>query len=187
MNCRTVVSAALIAVCLGASGAAAQGIGLSYPVAYGQYGPVYWPSSAYYGSTITSSYASGFAPNPAPYEPAPAPAYAPPTYPAPAYPAPAYPQPAYPQPAYPAPAYPAPTPVYQPVVTTWSMPWCTARSVVTTYTPVYPAYSPRTVTSYSVPVYQTAATVPAGPRVFIRPKVYVEGQPLRNLLRAITP
>ena len=47
------------------------------------------------------------------------------------------------------------------------------------------AYSP-----VSAPVYPAAYAVQpvaAGPRVWVKPKVYVEGQPLRNLLRAITP
>ena len=33
------------------------------------------------------------------------------------------------------------------------------------------------------------APVPAavGPKVWVHPKVYVEGQPIRNLIRAVTP
>ena len=52
------------------------------------------------------------------------------------------------------------------------------------YTPTYVA-SPATC---EVPVAQpVAAAVPAGPKVWVHDKVYVQGQPLRNLLTAITP
>ncbi len=47
------------------------------------------------------------------------------------------------------------------------------------------AYSPVPAAVY--PAAYAAQPVAVGPRVWVKPKVYVEGQPLRNLLRAITP
>jgi hypothetical protein len=135
--------------------------------------------------------------------------YAQPTYVQPAYAQPAYVQPTYAQPAYLQPTYPQPTyvtqaayarpayvptayvrPVYvaRPMVVAYPAP--VYRPVVQTYVPTYAAYPAATAPSCSVPTYQaTAVTVPppVGPRVVVHQKVYVEGQPLRNLLTAITP
>jgi len=63
--------------------------------------------------------------------------------------------------------YPAPTVVYMPVA---------AR---------YPA-SPYAGYAPVAGGYPVAATSP-GRKVWVHPKVYVEGQPIRNLLKAITP
>jgi hypothetical protein len=41
--------------------------------------------------------------------------------------------------------------------------------------------------AYTPVAYTPAAAVATGPRVWVKPKVYVEGQPIRNLLKAITP
>jgi len=38
-----------------------------------------------------------------------------------------------------------------------------------------------------VGAYSPVVAAPAGPPVIIRPTVYVPGQPIRNILRAITP
>ena len=74
--------------------------------------------------------------------------------------------------------------------------------VVTYYAPtptyVYPPAPVPTVTYYSGPAYSAAAptyapSVVAYPPVYygrpvvVRPKVYVYGQPVRNVIRAITP
>lgn len=40
---------------------------------------------------------------------------------------------------------------------------------------------------YYPPIYQPYPTYVYGPRVWVHPKVYVEGQPVRNFFRAITP
>jgi hypothetical protein len=51
-------------------------------------------------------------------------------------------------------------------------------------------YSPVIAAGYNAPVYTAyspPAAVPVGPKVWVHPKVYVEGQPIRNLLKAITP
>ncbi len=77
-----------------------------------------------------------------------------------------------------------------------------AQTVVTYYPPTAPVttyYAPAVpVTTYyaPAPIY-TAPPVPVTtyyapavtytPRYIVRPKVYVRGQPIRNVLRAITP
>jgi hypothetical protein len=48
------------------------------------------------------------------------------------------------------------------------------------------------VAPMAAPYYVASPLVPAGPyyygrRVIVRPKVYVVGQPVRNVLRAVTP
>jgi hypothetical protein len=48
--------------------------------------------------------------------------------------------------------------------------------------PTYVTYAPAP-TGYVT----AAAPVSAGPKVWVHPKVYVEGQPIRNLIRAVTP
>jgi hypothetical protein len=63
--------------------------------------------------------------------------------------------------------YPAPTVVYMPVA---------ARYPASPYA----GYAP-VAGGYPVPA------TPAGRKVWVHPKVYVEGQPIRNLLKAITP
>jgi hypothetical protein len=65
-------------------------------------------------------------------------------------------------------------------------------SVATTYVPAVPAYTTyypsRYVTYYgpTVTVYPTYYVRP-GWSIFGAPRVYVAGQPVRNVLRAITP
>ena len=63
---------------------------------------------------------------------------------------------------------------------------------VVTYRPAFPGYAPPTVgpTAAYYPTtgyYPATAAYPAGRTVIVRPKVYVSGQPIRNILRAITP
>lgn len=58
--------------------------------------------------------------------------------------------------------------VYAPQVVTY-------RPVITTYRPVVTTYRP------------VGPTVVYPGTVVVRPKVYVRGQPVRNVLRAITP
>lgn len=210
MNRRTLVSVALLVLCLGVSAASAQGVDLRYPVAYSdQTGPVYYQNTVLYGSTPTSSVSTTYAIDRAPYEPAPA--YTPP--------AAVYTQPASTY-AAPAPVYSQPAPTYVASVATCSQPttvcWqtvapicaqpCSVRqTVVTGYAPTSVAYAPRVaytptvayapttacaatyVAAYNSGTYTVPAAVPGAPRVWVRPKVYVEGQPIRNLLRAITP
>lgn len=64
---------------------------------------------------------------------------------------------------------------YRPVVSTYQPVVSTYQPVVSTYRPVVTAYSPAVSYGY------------AGSPVVVRPKVYVPGQPIRNVLRAITP
>lgn len=83
--------------------------------------------------------------------------------------------------APPAVTYYGPVVVQRPAVVT--------RAPVTVYRPVVPEAA---VTVYS-PIESAPAVVPASPvlvtgrPVIVRPKVYVRGQPIRNVLRAITP
>ena len=78
--------------------------------------------------------------------------------------------------------YTQPTYVARPVVANYYTP--AYRPVVAGYTPTYVA-SPATC---EVPVAQPVVpAVPAGPKVWVHEKVYVQGQPLRNLVTAITP
>ena len=186
MNFRTPVVAAMVALCLGVSAASAQGIDLRYPVAYDdRSGPVYYQNTVYYGSAPSAAVNTGYAIDPAPAYPQPAPVYTPParvyTPPAPTYPRPA-------------PAYRPPATVYcQAVAPAYTQPCYARQSVVARYTPTYVAYTPRVaysptyLTAYNVAAYQAPAAAPVGPRVWVHPKVYVEGQPIRNLIKAITP
>lgn len=87
--------------------------------------------------------------------------------------------------------YAAPVVTYRPIVAAPYVNCAACRPAVSVAQP-YATYSPIVVpaTAYRpVPVYNTAAApVPAGPKVIVKPKiVYVEGQPIRNFLRAITP
>lgn len=97
----------------------------------------------------------------------------------------------------PAPAS-VPVTTYQPITTyrpvTQYQPTTTYRPVtsyqpMTTYQPTT-AYRPVTVYRPTVdapPVAVPVNAIPVGPEVIVRPKVYVRGQPLRNMFRAITP
>lgn len=94
---------------------------------------------------------------------------------------------------------PSPTVTYAPVVTyapavNYAPPApympvaarCVAPNV--SYMPVVARYPAPTYVTYApVAGAYPATPAPAGPRVWVHPKVYVEGQPIRNLLRAITP
>ncbi len=191
MNCRTLVPAALVALCLGAFAASARGVDLRYPVSFDdRTGPVYYQNAVLYQPVLTAKVDAS-----RPLDPAP-------TY---AQPAATYSQPA-PTYAQPAPTYSQPAPVYsQPVAPTYVAPSYVRQSVTTTYAPIRVkyaprltyapavtytprvAYSPTCVSTYRTPVHQTPTPVVTGPRVYVRPKVYVEGQPIRNLIRAITP
>jgi hypothetical protein len=114
------------------------------------------------------------------------PAYAQPAYVQAAY---AQVRPAYAQPAYVQAAYAQPVYVSRPVV--FSQPAVMYRPVVQTYTPTYAALPAAPAVTYSAQAYgqmpAAAAPVEVGPKVWVHPKVYVEGQPIRNLLKAITP
>lgn len=82
-------------------------------------------------------------------------------------------------------AGPVPVAVYRPVPV--------AIPITTVYQPVVPAYAP--VVAYRpmvvpapVPVvYGAPAVVYAGRPAVVRSKVYLPGQPVRNILRAVTP
>ncbi len=92
-----------------------------------------------------------------------------------------------PMPGSPVVAGTVPTVNYPPAVTYVPV---TSRYVAPTvaYMPVMARYPASPYRTYA-PVaggYPGAATA-AGPKVWVHPKVYVEGQPLRNILRAITP
>jgi hypothetical protein len=111
--------------------------------------------------------------------------------------------------------YAAPPVYYAPAAATYTRP-AVATNYVAAYaptvvptsvvyrsaaTPVYPVASYPTPVTVAYPtaamgpypfattVAYTPAPAPAanGPRVWVHPKVYVEGQPIRNLFRAITP
>lgn len=87
-------------------------------------------------------------------------------------------------------AAPVPAVVYRPVPV--------MVPAVTVYQPVVPAYAP-VVAAYPplvayrpmvVPppvVYGAPPVVYAGPPAVVRPRVYIPGQPVRNVLRAVTP
>ncbi len=69
-----------------------------------------------------------------------------------------------------------------------------AAPVTTYYAPVVSPpvttyYAPAPVTTYYAPAATTVVATPvvAARPVIIRPKVYIPGQPVRNVLRAITP
>ena len=91
---------------------------------------------------------------------------------------------------------PLPTTVYSPVLPDPVMQAPIMQAPVAAPGIVYPPYTafyaPRRVVYrpyYARPVvvgYPPAAVV-AGRPVIVRPKVYVSGQPIRNVLRAITP
>jgi hypothetical protein len=88
-------------------------------------------------------------------------------------------------PAAPAVAYYAPAPVvgYGPVVATSYY----APQVAYYAAPApYVVASPVVTTAYYAPAPVAVAPV-YGPAVVVRPKVYIYGQPVRNVLRAVTP
>ena len=176
-----------------------------------------WTSEATYTKTVTTTTVTTYtpayqtngyvqpwnnAPDAAPaYAPAPQPQptvvqtnYMQPTYAAPAYNQPIALQANYTQPTYVAFGQPAvPATYVQPVA--YAQPAPAARPVVVNYTPVYrtviAGYTPTYVagpTTCEVPVAQPVLPAPpAGPKVWVHEKVYVQGQPLRNLVTAITP
>jgi hypothetical protein len=89
--------------------------------------------------------------------------------------------------------YARPAVAYRPTVTQYIQPAVAYRPVVT-YERPYVAYRPVIAAGYNAPVYTAylppaaaPVAVPAGPKVWVHPKVYVEGQPIRNLWKAITP
>ena len=80
----------------------------------------------------------------------------------------------------------APTVTYSPVRYVPVANRCVTPTV--SYMPVVARYpAPNYVTYAPVTGAYATAPAPAGPKVWVHPKVYVEGQPIRNLLRAITP
>ncbi len=86
-------------------------------------------------------------------------------------------------------------PVCRPVPAAQPVPYAAAYAPpVATYRPavtvnyVQPTIAYGTVpTSAYLPAVSGAQPVAVAPRVWVKPKVYVAGQPIRNLLRAITP
>jgi hypothetical protein len=72
---------------------------------------------------------------------------------------------------------------FRPAITYYSAPVATT----TYYAPTTTYYAP-TMTYYTPTTAYYAPTVAyAAPSVIVSPKVYVRGQPIRNILRAITP
>jgi hypothetical protein len=91
---------------------------------------------------------------------------------------------------YYSPYSPAPVASYGPVVSTsYYAPETVYYAAPTPYyaapTPYYVA-SP-VATPYYVASPYVAAPAYYGPSVIVRPKVYVRGEPVRNLIRAVTP
>jgi len=77
----------------------------------------------------------------------------------------------------------------QPVVYTPVAARYPAQTYVT-YSPVVARYPAQRCVAYAPPANDylaAAAAAHPGKTVWVHPKVYVEGQPIRNLLRAITP
>jgi hypothetical protein len=82
------------------------------------------------------------------------------------------------------PAYPPVVVHHAPVAMT------VAPVVVTQYAPTVVNYVPAAPTVVYQPIVTTVPApvyVPVGRPVIVRPKVYVPGQPVRNVFRAITP
>jgi len=95
-------------------------------------------------------------------------------------------------PASPAPvvAYYAPAPVmsYSPVVTaSYYMPQTVYYAAPASYYVASPVVAPYYVASPYVPATVAVAPLYYGRPVVVRPKVYVAGEPVRNVLRAVTP
>jgi hypothetical protein len=82
----------------------------------------------------------------------------------------------------PATTYVHPYVAYSPVVA----PYATYSPVVVPYGAYSPIVAPAPYAAYA-PVYAPAVAVVPGRAVWVHPKVYVQGQPVRNALRAITP
>ena len=161
----------------------------------------YSPSAGYaepgytqpaYTQPAQPAYAEPLYPQPAYTQPA-QPAYSEPTYTQVNYTQPACMTVAYARPAYAQPVYVQPTYAARPLVTAY--PTVVARPVVQTCVPTHMTYHPQVVATYAAPAYPAPAyavaapvtPAAAGPRVWVHPKVYVEGHPIRNLLTAITP
>lgn len=85
------------------------------------------------------------------------------------------------------PAYPQVVVSVPPVVAHYApvVEYGTAPAVA--YEPVIPPPPPVVVYRPPVVAYRVPVVVGVGPRVVVRPKVYVAGQPVRNIIRAITP
>lgn len=81
----------------------------------------------------------------------------------------------------------------RPVAVPQPAPYSVAYAPAMTYRPavtvnyVQPTVAYGSVPASAYPAGYAVQPVAAGPRVWVKPKVYVEGQPIRNLLRAITP
>jgi hypothetical protein len=186
MKTRYVFLAAMLFLGLGVSGAMAQGV--LVPVTG------YQPVTSYYAppSYASPSYA---APSYAPASYA-APSYASASYADPNYASPGCAAPTYAPPGYAVANYPAPAVAYRPVLPAYVQPAVAYQPLVVqaarlqpyvAYQRPYAVYSPVVSTGYNAPVYPAPVAAPAGPKVWVHPKVYVEGQPIRNLLKAITP
>jgi len=141
--------------------------------------PAYADAPASYGNCAPAPVYAAYAPGPAGYAPATStcatvstrwePA-APTTYAA------AYAPPV----AYAPAANYAPAVTYVPVTARYATP-------TVTYLPVVARYPAQNYVAYAPAATTRVPAAPAGPKVWVHPKVYVEGQPIRNLIRAITP
>jgi len=147
--------------------------------------PAYAVATANYGNYVPVPVDATYAPGPAAYAPAANMSTtvstrweqaAPATY------APAYAPPATYTPAmnYAPLANYSPAVNYAPMTAPYAVP-------TVTYMPVVAHYPAPTYVTHAPPAKTCAPPVPAGPKVWVHPKVYVEGQPIRNLIRAITP
>ena len=91
------------------------------------------------------------------------------------------------------PAYPRVVVAVPPIVTSYSPVFASPPVVsydvapVAAYEPVIPAPPAVVVYRPTVTAYRVPAVVGVGPSFIIRPKIYVPGQPVRNILRAVTP
>lgn len=77
---------------------------------------------------------------------------------------------------------------FRPAITYYSAPVATTTyyaPTTTYYVPTTTYYTP--TTTYYAPTTTYYAARVATPSVIVSPKVYVRGQPIRNILRAITP
>ncbi len=167
--------------------ARAQGVTGWYPIER----PAYAVATSNYGNYAPTPVDATYAPGPAAYAPAPnmsttvstrweqaapatyAPAYAPPVAYTPAMnytPAVNY---------MPAVNF-APAVNYAPMAAPYAVP-------TVTYMPVVARYPAPTYVTYAPPAKSCVPPAPVGPKVWVHPKVYVEGQPIRNLIRAVTP
>jgi DNA-directed RNA polymerase II subunit RPB1 len=181
---------------LSVSSAWAQGMLVPVPDWYEAYRPAvngFDPAPASYGPTVVSGTAYGSSMAYYPASSYPASSYTAPSYAAPSYAAPGYAAPGYAAAGYAAAGYAVPAVAYRPAPVPYVQPVAAYRPVVPAYSRPYVVYSPTVVAgysapAYSAPAYSAPAAIPAGPKVIVRPKiVWVEGQPIRNLLRAITP